>query len=149
MSTTYGLHRALQFDRDATATLFGDRVRSWGEVGERVARLAGALQKLGVGRGDRVAILLLNSDRYVELYLAIAWAGAVVVPLNIRWSLPENQACIEDCRPKLLIVDAAFAKMGEPLARGLSLVYADDVPEARPASALDYEQILAACRACR
>ena len=39
MSTTYGLHRALQFDRDATATLFGDRVRSWGEVGERVARL--------------------------------------------------------------------------------------------------------------
>ena len=68
------------------------------EVGERVARLAGALQDLGVGRGDRVAVLMLNQDRYLELYLAIAWAGAVIVPLNIRWSALENEDALRDCR---------------------------------------------------
>jgi acyl-CoA synthetase (AMP-forming)/AMP-acid ligase II len=86
MSTTFGLHRAVLFDRDGVATLFEDRKRSWAEVADRVARLGGALKELGVGRGDRVAILMLNQDRYLELYLAIAWAGAVVVPLNIRWT---------------------------------------------------------------
>jgi long-chain acyl-CoA synthetase len=71
MSTTFGLHRALQFGRDGIATQFEDRQRTWAEVGNRVARLAGALQRLNVGRGDRIAILMLNQDRYFELYLAI------------------------------------------------------------------------------
>src|SRR5277367_4454557 len=105
MSTTFGLHRALQFGRDGIGTQFEDRQRTWPEVGNRVARLAGALQRFDVGRGARVAILMLNQDRYFELYLAIASAGAVVVPLNIRWTAQENLDCLTDCRPKLLFVD--------------------------------------------
>ena len=146
MSTTFGLHRAVLFNPRGIATQFEDRVRSWVEVKDRVARLAGALQELGVGRGDRVAILMLNQDRYLELYLAIAWAGAVVVPLNIRWNAQENQDCLNDCRSKLLFVDAAFAKMGAEIARTLGtigLVYADDPPDARPEGALHYENLLA------
>jgi long-chain acyl-CoA synthetase len=146
MSTTFGLHRALQFGRDGIATLYEDRQRTWAEVADRVARLAGALQRLDIGRGDRVAILMLNQDRYFELYLAIAWAGAVVVPLNIRWSAAENQDCLGDCRPKLLFVDAAFAAMGAELAKtraNLGVVYADDAPQARPVGALDYEMLIA------
>src|SRR5271168_677999 len=132
MSTTFGLHRAVLFDRTGVATLFEDRTRTWAEVADRVARLAGALDSLGVGKGDRVAILMLNQDRYLELYLAIAWAGAVVVPLNIRWSATENQDCLSDCRPKLLFVDAAFAAMGAEIAKtlaNLGVVYADDAPQ--------------------
>ena len=146
MSTTFGLHRSVLFNRDAVATLFEDRKRSWAEVEERVARLAGALRELGAGHGDRVAILMLNQDRYFELYLAIAWAGAVVVPLNIRWSAQEQQDCLTDCRPKLLFADAAFAKMGADLAKALgsfALIYADDTPEDRPEGALDYERLVA------
>jgi long-chain acyl-CoA synthetase len=146
MSTTFGLHRAVLFDRKGVATLFEDRTRTWAEVADRVARLAGALDSLGVGKGDRVAILMLNQDRYLELYLAIAWAGAVVVPLNIRWSATENQDCLTDCRPKLLFVDAAFAKMGEGIVKalgGLAFVYADDLPQARPEGAHDYETLVA------
>jgi long-chain acyl-CoA synthetase len=96
MSTTFGLHRALQFARNGIATQFEGRQRTWAEVADRVARLAGALQRLDIGKGDRVAILMLNQDRYFELYLAIAWAGAVVVPLNTRWSAAENQDCLSD-----------------------------------------------------
>lgn len=146
MSTTFGLHRAVLFNRDGVATLFEDRQRTWAEVAERVARLGGALRELGVGRGDRVATLMLNQDRYLELYLGVAWAGAVVAPLNIRWTAQENQDCLTDCRPKLLFVDATFGKMGAGIAKSLGtiqLVYADDAPDARPEGALDYEKLVA------
>lgn len=146
MSTTFGLHRAVLFNPRGVATRFEDRVRTWAEIADRVARLAGALRELGVSPGDRVAILMLNQDRYLELYLAIAWAAAVVAPLNIRWTAGENEDCLTDCRPKLLFVDRAFAKMGAEIAKNLgtiALVYADDAPEARPGDALDYEKLVA------
>jgi long-chain acyl-CoA synthetase len=147
MSTTYGLHRALLLNRNGVAISFENRSRTWAEVGDRVARLAGALRALGVGKGDRVAVLMLNQDRYIELYLAAAWAGAVIVPLNIRWSAIENEDAVRDCRPKVLVVDAAFAGMGADISGkvgGLKLVYADDA--ANPIAAaggLDYETLIA------
>ncbi len=79
--------------------------------------------------GDRVAILSLNSDRYLELYLAAGWAGAVIVPLNIRWSPIENEDALRDCRAAVLFVDKAFAPVAAALVNaiaGLKLVYADD-----------------------
>ena len=147
MNTTYGLHRALLLNRNGTAIRFENRSRTWRELADRVARLAGALQSLGVGRGDRVAVLMLNQDRYLELYLAVAWLGAVIVPLNIRWSALENEDAIGDCGPKLLVADAAFAAMGAQLAAKVGstrLIYADDAPTPAPAAgALDFEALLA------
>ncbi len=147
MNTTYGLHRAVLLNRNGVAMMFENRRRTWIELAERVARLAGALKALGVGRGDRVAVLSLNQDRYVELYLGIAWAGAVIVPLNIRWSAPENEDALRDSRPKVLVVDATFSGMGAALAQktgSIRLVYADDAPAAPPDEAASYEAILAA-----
>jgi long-chain acyl-CoA synthetase len=144
MNVTQGLRRVLQTNPLATATVDGERRRNWREIGERVAKLAGALQSLGVQRGDRVAVLMLNSDRYLELYLGIAWAGAVIVPTNIRWSPPEIEDSLRDCRASVLVVDKAFAAMGVELAKAVkpALIYADD--EAGPAEARDYEQLIAA-----
>jgi acyl-CoA synthetase (AMP-forming)/AMP-acid ligase II len=132
-------------NRDRTAFWFGDRHRSWAEVADRVARLAGALKHLGVGKGDRVAVLMLNQDRYLELYLGTAWTGAVIVPLNVRWSAIENEDALRDCRPQILITDSTFASMSGELARKLGtirLVYADDFAGNSPASALDYEEMI-------
>src|SRR5580698_11067147 len=144
MNLTQGLRRVLQTNSLGLATVDGDRRRSWREVGERVAKLAGGLQGLGVKRGDRVAVLMLNSDRYLELYLGIAWAGAVIVPTNIRWSQAEILDSLHDCRASALVVDKAFAAIGVQLAKAvtLSLIYADD--DAGPAEARDYEQWIAA-----
>ena len=66
MNITHGLRRALQINPNGLATVFGERRRNWREIGDRVARLAAALRALGVKAGDRVAILSLNSDRYLE-----------------------------------------------------------------------------------
>lgn len=109
MQFTQGLHRAVQQRPQAVATVCGTRVHSFAQVHDRVARLAGGLLKLGVKRHDRVAILSLNSDRYLECYLACAWIGAVVNPINFRWSIPEVVYSIVDSQSKVLITDDQFA----------------------------------------
>ena len=148
MSTTYGLHRAVLLNRNGIAVMFEDRRRTFAELADRVARLASALRNLGIAKGDRVAVLSLNQDRYVELYLGVAWAGAVIVPLNVRWSALENEECLRDCRPKVLVLDAAFAAVGAEIAEKIGsfkVIYADDAPmKGLPGSTLDYERLLAA-----
>jgi len=143
MNITHGLRRALQINPNGLATVFGNRRRNWREIAERVPRLAGGLRSLGANPDDRVAILSLNSDRYLELYLATAWAGAVIVPLNIRWSPLENEDAMRDCRANVLFVDKAFASTGAALAKaisGLKLIYADDGDV--PAGMESYETLL-------
>jgi long-chain acyl-CoA synthetase len=143
MNITHGLRRALQINPTGLATVFGGRPRNWQEIGERVSRLAAGLRSLGVSPGDRVAMLSLNSDRYLELYLATAWAGAVIVPLNIRWSPLENEDAMRDCRAQVLFVDKTFAATGASLAKtlpGLKLVFADDGDA--PAGIESYEALL-------
>jgi long-chain acyl-CoA synthetase len=143
MNITHGLRRALQVNAEGLATVFGNRRRTWREIGERVPRLAAGLRLLGANPGDRVAILSLNSDRYLELYLATAWAGAVIVPLNIRWSPLENEDAMRDCRANVLFVDKAFASTGAALAKsipGLKLIYVDDGDV--PAAMESYETLL-------
>ena len=67
MNITQGLRRVLQTNPHGIAAIDGERRRTWRGIGDRVAKLAGALQGLGVKSGDRVAVLMLNSDRYLEL----------------------------------------------------------------------------------
>ncbi|MGA8649486.1 MAG: long-chain-fatty-acid--CoA ligase [Xanthobacteraceae bacterium] len=145
MNITHGLRRALQVNPQGIAILEGERKSSWSDVGERVSRFAGALRQLGVAKGDRVAVLMLNSGRYLELYLAVGWAGAVIVPLNIRWSVAENRDALQDCGARLLIVDGAFLEAGRALAApipALTLVHADEGEP--PADVTGYESLLAA-----
>jgi acyl-CoA synthetase (AMP-forming)/AMP-acid ligase II len=108
---TQAVHRNAQIRKDKIATVNGDRQRTWGELKERVARFASGLHSLGIATGDRVAILSLNSDRYFEYYFSVPWAGACVVPLNIRWSPKENAYSLKDAGVKILLVDDTFAKM--------------------------------------
>jgi acyl-CoA synthetase (AMP-forming)/AMP-acid ligase II len=129
-SMTLSLHRAAQQRPRSIATIFGDRKRTWLDLHNRVARFAAVLRGLGVKSDDRVAILALNSDIYFESYLAIPWAGAAVVPLNIRWTASEIAYGINDSSSSLLLVDAAFSGMvGElrALCPGLrDIVYIGD-----------------------
>src|SRR5215210_4364648 len=111
MNITQHLQRNALHTPDGESTICGGRVRNWSETRERVARLAGALRSLGVASGDRVAILSLNSDRFVEYLFAVPWADAVVIPVNIRWSPGEIAYSLLDCDVSMLFVDEAFAPM--------------------------------------
>jgi long-chain acyl-CoA synthetase len=109
MHLAQGLNRAATINPRGTATVFGDRRRSWAEVADRVARLAGGLTRLGVARGDRVAVLALNGDRYFEALFAVPAAGAALVPINTRLAPPEIAHVLEDSGAKALLLDDAFA----------------------------------------
>ena len=130
MYLTQGLHRAMQQHPDRTAVCFGERRRSFRELGERVARLAAGLQSLGMATGDRVAMLAMNSDRYLEYQLGVPWGGGVLNPCNVRWSVAEIVYSLKDSGSTVLIVDAAFKAMVEPIRReapGIEqVVYAGD-----------------------
>ena len=88
-----------------------DRRRTWAEFGARVARLAAGLRSLGLGAGDRVAMLALNSDRYFEYLFAVPWAGGVLVPINIRLAAPEIAYWLTDSGSTMLLIDDHFLGM--------------------------------------
>ncbi len=108
MYLTQALHRAVQQHPDRIASIFGTRQRSFAEFADRAARLAGALQRLGMKPGDRVAMLAMNSDRYLEYQMAVPWAGGVLNPCNVRWSVAEIAYSLNDSGSSILIVDDNF-----------------------------------------
>ncbi|NIP74364.1 MAG: long-chain fatty acid--CoA ligase, partial [Gammaproteobacteria bacterium] len=67
---------------DAPAVADGAVRLSYRELDDRVRRLAAGLRNLGLAPGDRIAVLSLNSFRYMEVYLAAALGGHVVAPIN-------------------------------------------------------------------
>jgi acyl-CoA synthetase (AMP-forming)/AMP-acid ligase II len=151
MELTQFLHRSTQQMPDAPATIFRDRVRTFAEQHDRVARLADAIRReLGVGDDDRVAILSLNSDRYAELLLAVPWANAVLNPVNIRWSTAEIIYSLADSGTDVLFVDDAFLAAVPAIHDGCpdlrEVVHMGDGPT--PDGMLGYEDLIAVARPC-
>ena len=144
MGITQCVGRAVQQNRHGIATRFGRRTRRWGEFAERVARLAGGLRALGVEPGDRVAILALNSDRYLEFYAAVPWAGAVAVPLNAYWSPAETITALNGSAATVLMIDDAFASIAEAVradARSVrAVIHMGDA--AAPVGMTSYEHLI-------
>jgi acyl-CoA synthetase (AMP-forming)/AMP-acid ligase II len=145
MYLTQGLHRASRATPHDTMMLCGDRVRTFTDVADRVARLAGAFQSLGAREGDRVGILSLNSDRYSEYLLATPWAGAVVNPINIRWSAAEIAYSLRDSDTRMLLIDDTFLPLLPELRSHSSelavVIHCGDGPT--PEGALGYEELVA------
>ena len=150
MYLTQGLHRASRATPHATMTICGERDRTFIGVADRVARLAGAFQSLGAREGDRIAILSLNSDRYSEYLLATPWAGAVVNPINIRWSAAEIAYSLRDSDTRILLIDDTFLPLLPELRSQFSdlavVIHCGDGPT--PEGTLAYEELVAAGARC-
>jgi acyl-CoA synthetase (AMP-forming)/AMP-acid ligase II len=145
MYLTQALHRAVQQHPQRVAVRFGARSSTFTQFADRVARLAGALQKIGLQAGDRVAMLSLNSDRYLEYQMAVPWAGGVMNPCNIRWSAAEIFYSLNDSGSTILLVDETFRALIEQY-RGRSncvreVIYCGN--GALPAGMHDYETLIA------
>lgn len=146
MQITSIIRRAAQTNPNGIATIYQDRQQTWREMLERVARLAGALQAQGMKPGDRVALLSLNSDRFIEYFYAVVWGGGAMMPMNIRWTAPECAYAINDAGAEMLIVDDTFKGQAvEIMAQApqlKTLIYAGDADT--PEGMQNYEEILAA-----
>lgn len=84
---------------------------TFAEVGDRADRLAAALTRLGVSRGDRVGTFLWNNQQHMEAYLAIPCMGAVLHTLNIRLFPEQLSYVINHAEDKVIIVDASIAPL--------------------------------------
>lgn len=86
------LHAARTYP-DKVAIIDGEHKFTYRELSDRTVKLKQSLKEMGVKKGDRVGLLMLNDFRYIELMYGVTALGAIVVPLNIR-SNPEELAFI-------------------------------------------------------
>ncbi|HST38001.1 MAG TPA: AMP-binding protein, partial [Conexibacter sp.] len=111
------LRRACQVAPDATAIVCGERTFTYAQTAARCRRLVGALHGLGLGRGDRVAVVGPNDHRYLELYLAIPAAGMVLVPLNARHTDAELRYALEDSGTRVVFAARPAAGLASAVER--------------------------------
>lgn len=139
MSLVNACQSHAQFRRAELATIDGGVERNWGEFVERIARAASGLAGLGVNAGDRVGILALNSADYLVVQVAVWWIGAVVVPMNIRWTAEENIYSTADSGLSVLVADATFgpAALAVQAAQGHVRLVSLDADAPQPFVALE------------
>jgi fatty-acyl-CoA synthase len=127
------IDRNAAFAPDKPAIHFAGATLTYAAFTERIAAAARALKsQLGVGRGDRVAILSLNHPDYLVLLYACARLGAMLVPLNWRLAVPEQVFILSDASVKVLVVEQGFADVIAPLKSALPdarIVGLDFAPE--------------------
>ena len=78
------------------------------EFDRRVNRVARHFLDRQIGKGDRVAVLMVNGSAFLEIFFACAKIGAVLVPLNHQLAAPELQGIVIDCQPKILMYSSGF-----------------------------------------
>ncbi|NEW88793.1 acid--CoA ligase [Rhodopseudomonas sp. WA056] len=108
-------HAEVRPERIAVIDLATSRKISYRAMDGRVDRLAAHLATLGVGRGDRVAVLALNAVETLEVQFACFRLGATFVPLNVRLTVHELSYIVGDAAPRVLAHDDELAPMAAEL----------------------------------
>ncbi len=83
----------------STAIVSGDVGISYAYLDKASNKVANALTKMGVNKGDRIAMLLSNSPDFVITFFGIVKSGAIAVPLDPQYKLDELTALLNDCLP--------------------------------------------------
>ncbi len=135
---------------DHLAVVYGDRRYTWSETYARCRRLASALQKHGIGVGDAVAVMSMNTPELYEAHFGVPMAGAVLNALNTRLDAAALAFILQHGEAKVLITDREFSStMSKALSeidRELLIIDIDDdqaATQGPPLGTLDYEALLA------
>jgi acyl-CoA synthetase (AMP-forming)/AMP-acid ligase II len=111
MNTTDFLTIASSIVPDRPAIIFEGKIFTFGQLNERSNRLAHALTKLGIKKGDIVAILQVNCNQYLEAYYAAAKLGVIFAPLNFRAKPDELAYMIGNAEVKVLFAGGRYLDM--------------------------------------
>ncbi|MHB9834750.1 acyl-CoA synthetase [Paraburkholderia terrae] len=140
--------RAAEVYGDRLAVVHGEVRRTWRETYERARRLASALQRAGVARGETVAALLPNIPPMIEAHFGVPMAGAVLNTLNTRLDAASILYMLRHGEAKALIVDSEYGEFALRAAREFPQLRIISVSDAQPAdtrhfpNATDYEAFL-------
>ncbi|WP_350168085.1 acyl-CoA synthetase [Ilumatobacter fluminis] len=135
-------HRDNRASKEAVRDLGTGRSFTYGELDARVDAMASYFASLGVGRGDRVAVLAHNGVEYFDVQFACARTGAICVLLNWRLTVNELEYILNDSSPKLLVHDTEFVASAGGLQRRCGIATTLEIAGGTPDS--PYEQALAA-----
>ena len=108
MLATKGLSHASRNFPEKTAIIDGNHQFSYKEFASRTAKVKQSLIQLQVNKGDRVAQLMLNEFRYIEITYGVMAAGAIIVPLNTRLNLVEIVDILNDSGAEVLYLHKEF-----------------------------------------
>ena len=128
----------------APAVLQGDVVLTFQELDERSNRMANALVSLGIGPGDRVALMFNNDYRFIESLMGAMRLGAVPVPLNIRMGDEALTYVVDDSEAVVLIANSEMAARARSLVLQFRGVRHFIVDGEATGKALNYDQVLQA-----
>ena len=133
--------------------VYRDQVRhSYRELAARIGRLGSALSRLGVARGDTVAVADWDSHRYLEAYFAVPMLGATLMTVNVRLSPEQIAYTLDRCEAETLLLNVDFLPLLEGIRGRLPrlkrlILLADGVCDPVAAGALaEYEALLATGR---
>ena len=108
MNTSEFLTIASAIVPDRPAVIFDGQTISFEQLAERVNRLANGLSNMGVGTGDRVATMQVNTNQCIEAYFAAAQLDAIYVPINFRAKTDELAQMLEIAQPSLLLLGERY-----------------------------------------
>src|SRR5215467_7330877 len=105
------LERAAAVCPERTAVVHGARSFTYGEFYARARRLASALAKHGIGRGDTVSVMLANTPAMLDAHYGVAMTGAVLNTLNTRLDAAIIAFTLDHAETKVLITDREYSKV--------------------------------------
>lgn len=142
MNTTDFLSIANAICPERDCIVFDGERQTFARTNERVNRLSNALDKLGIEKGDRVAILQVNCPQYVESYYATAKLGAIFVPLNFRSKQDELSYMLANAEARLLLVGSRYLDMARAMLPHLPSIKQCLSIESKQADMLYYEDLV-------
>ncbi|MDO9407424.1 acyl-CoA synthetase [Patulibacter sp.] len=106
------------FPPDNTAIVMADsgRTVTYGELDAAANRISHLLRDSGLQPGDHVALIAENDVAFLELLWGAHYAGLLYTAISTRLTAPEAAYIVEDCQAGVLVVSAAYAELGVPLA---------------------------------
>jgi len=143
MNTTDFLMIASSIVPDRPAIIFEGKKFTFGQLNERSNRLAHALTKLGIKKGDIVAILQVNCNQYLETYYAVAKLGVIFAPLNFRAKADELTYMLNNCEARILLVGERYLDMVQTMRPNLPKVEQYVSIDKKVDGMLYYEDLLA------
>lgn len=142
MNTTDFLMISAAICPDRDFIIFDGKRWSYEQTGERVNRLAFALDGLGVAKGDRIGMMSTNCPQYIETYFAAAKTGAIFVPLNFRAKSDELEYMLDASEIKVLFIGERYRDMIKNLMPQLTKLEAVVLLEGSFDGMLTYDDLI-------
>lgn len=136
------LAKRAMLNPDSEALVCEDVRRTFSECNSRTNKFVHAMQKLGIGHGDRVAILALNEPEYLDMFFGLGKIGTILVPINYRLAGPEVQYILSDSESSVLVFGKEYIETIDSIRNDVPAREFIAITDDPPGWAKSYESVI-------